>query len=61
MPLRPRNPTFVIVSVFLLSIAGCAANGPEIDRYHAPTSFGTKSVVCGVEPGRLGVSAGGGG
>lgn len=45
MPLRPRNPTFVIVSVFLLSIAGCAANGPEIDRYHAPTSFGTNTVV----------------
>jgi|GEM_PF-4818478 len=45
MPRRHRNPAFVIASVFLLSLAGCTANGPEIDRYRAPTSFSAKSVV----------------
>ena len=45
MPRRHRNPAFAIASVFLLSLAGCAANGPEIDRYRAPTSFSAKSVV----------------
>ena len=45
MRLRPRDIQFVIASILLPLSTGCISAGPEIDRYHAPTSLVADNTV----------------